>query len=84
MTVLNDTSGNVTWSAFNDADNYTVVIFPSPANGRCDSAEPCFTENHNVVVSGLNFTNGYTIEITAVNCVGESVSSQFIEGELYK
>ena len=65
-----------------DADNYTVVIYPSPGNGKCDSNEPCSTETNSVTVSGLNVTNGYTIEITAVNCVGESeVSSQFIEGE---
>ena len=82
MTVLNDTSGKFSWSALDDADNYTVVIYPSPANGRCDSNEPCITETNSVIVSGLNISNGYIIEITTVNCVGESkVSSQFIEGE---
>ena len=83
MAVLNDTSGYFSWSALDDADNYTVVIYPSPANERCDSNEPCITETNNIIVSGLNITNGYTIEITTFNCVGKSeVSSQFIEGEL--
>ena len=82
MTVLNDTSGYFSWSSLDDADNYTVVIYPSPGNRKCDSNEPCITETNSVIVNGLNITNGYTIEITAVNCVGESeVSFQFIEGE---